>query len=61
MDLDAQSGGSLVTGDIILTISENNITFTTEQLTFNHRYNVTIRATNVNGTGTSYIPISECN
>ena len=56
---------NLDTGEIItlgsreLTIAENNIIFTNEQLRDNHRYNVTVRASNNAGSTTSYIAISD--
>ena len=53
----------LDTGEIMrdgeLTITGNNITFTNEQLKVNHRYNVTVRASNSAGSATSYIAISD--
>lgn len=59
MDLD--TGESVKLGNTDLTIAGNNsITFTTERLTPNHRYNVTIRAANIAGSATSNITISEC-
>ena len=47
------------TTDANLTIEWSKITFTTEHLSANHLYNVTITATNVAGSATSYITISE--
>ena len=37
----------------------NNISFTSEQLMLNRRYNITILATNSNGSNTSYTKISK--
>ena len=58
MDLD--TGEIITLGDEELTTQENNITFTTEQLRVNRRYNVAVRASNSAGSTTSYATISEC-
>ena len=58
VDLDT---GELKTlfGGTNLTVAWNIITFSTELLRVNGRYNVTIIATNVAGSATSYSTISE--
>lgn len=57
MDLDT---GEIITGgNNDLTIDENIITFTTKQLTLNHRYNDFVSARNIAGSATSIIEISE--
>ena len=59
MDLDTEEIITLGDGD--LTTAENNITFiTTEQLSVNRHYNVTVRASNSAGSTTSYVTISKC-
>ena len=58
MDLDTGEIITLREGE--LTIADNNITFTFEQLSVNRHYNVTIRASNSAGSTTSYATISEC-
>ena len=58
MDLDTGEIITLREGE--LTIVENNITFTAEQLRVNRLYNVTVRASNKAGSTTSYVTISEC-
>lgn len=56
-DLDT---GEIVTLDAAdLDITLNNITFTTEHLRLNRRYNTTITATNANSSATSYFMISK--
>ena len=57
MDLD--TGEIITLGDGELTIVENNITFTTEQLSVNRHYNVTVRASNKAGSTNSYVALSE--
>ena len=57
--VDLDTGEIITLGDGELTIAENNITFTNEQLKVNHRYNVTVRASNSAGSTTSYIAISD--
>ena len=42
-----------------LTIVDEDITFTTEQLTDNHRYNVTVNASNAAGSSLSHVTISK--
>ena len=58
MDLD--TGEIITLGAGELTIADNNITFTAEQLRVNRLYNVTVRASNSAGSATSYVTISEC-
>ena len=58
MDLDTEEIITLRDGD--LTVADNNITFTTEQLKTNRHYNVTVRAFNSAGSTTSYVTISKC-
>lgn len=58
--VDLDTGESIPVRGADSTIAENNITFTTEQLITNHRYNVTTRADNAAGSATSYNTISEC-
>ena len=58
MDLDTGEIITLREGE--LTIADNNITFTFEQLSVNRHYNVTIRASNKAGSTTSYVAMSEC-
>ncbi len=57
-DLDA-AGVSVTLRNDDLTISENNITFTTEQLAVNYRYSVTITTRNIHGIGVSGTFLSE--
>ena len=58
MDLDTGEMITLREGE--LTIADNNITLTTEQLRVNRLYNVTVRASNKAGSTTSYVAISKC-
>ena len=58
MDLD--TGEIITLRDEGLNIAGNNITLTTEQLSVNRHYNVTIRASNSVGSDTSFITLSEC-
>ena len=58
--VDLDTGEIVTLGNGELTIAEINITFATEQLRVNHRYNVTVRASNSAGSTTSYVAISEC-
>ena len=59
MDLDTGELKTLL-GGTNLTIAWNIITFSTELLRVNGRYNVTITATNSAGSTTIYNTISEC-
>ena len=54
---DLDTGESITLGDGELTIGENAITFTSEQLTDNRNYSVTVNATNAAGS-TSSPPIT---
>ena len=47
----------LDTGEII---TLEGITFTTQEVRINRRYNVPVRASNSAGSTTSYVTISEC-
>ena len=46
-------------GNTDLTITDTNITFTTQQLRENRHYNVTVTASNIRGQTASYIIISK--
>ena len=51
--MDVDTGETIALGDSDLTIqTEINITFTTQQLGENHRYNVTVTASNAAGSVT---------
>ena len=50
--VDIDTGEIITLGDTDLTIAETNITFTTQQLRENHRYNVTVIASNIAGSAT---------
>lgn len=57
--LDHDTGERITLQDNDLEIVERNITFTTEQLRVNRRYDVTIQARNSYGRDKSYFSISE--
>ncbi len=60
--MDVDTGETITSlGGTDLNITETNITFTTQQLRENHRYNVTVRASNVAGSATSQTMISKKN
>ena len=46
---DIDTGETITLGDTELTITETNITFTTQQVRENRRYNVTVMASNAAG------------
>ena len=56
---DLDTGEIITLGDGELTIRENTITFTTEQLTDNRHCNVSVNAFNVAGSFTSYTTLSK--
>lgn len=57
--VDLDTGDTITLGTTDLTLEENNITFTAESglLTTNRHYDVTVTATNIAGSATSYITI----
>ena len=59
VDLDTGELKTLLRGTN-LTVAWNIITFSTELLRVNGRYNVTITVTNIAGSATLYSTISEC-
>ena len=56
--LDLDTGEDFV-GTINVQLSVNNATFSAAQLTPNHHYSVSVRASNVIGTAMSYFNISK--
>ena len=60
MFVDLDTGEIINLGDGELNLAGNIITFTTEQLRVNRRYNITVRASNSARSATSYVAISEC-
>ncbi len=58
--MDVNTGKTITLNDTDLTIAETNITFTTQQLGENRRYNVTVTASNSCGQAISYTMISMC-
>ncbi len=59
MFVDLDTGESITLGDTDLTVEGNNVTFTTELLTTNRRFNVTANATNIAGSSVSHTTMSE--
>ena len=57
--VDVDTGETTTLGDNDLIITETNITFTTQQLRENRRYNVTVTASNIVGSATSQVGISK--
>ena len=55
--VDLDTGESRTWDD--LTIQDNAIKFTTEQLADNRHYNVTVNASNAAGSATTYVTISK--
>lgn len=55
VDLFDVEKSKMITIEIV--IAENSITFTTEHLATNRSYNVTVRASNIAGSATSYTTI----
>ena len=53
--LDVDTGETIIIRDLDLIIEETNITFTSQQLTENRRYNVTITASNIVGQTTTSV------
>ena len=56
---DLDEGEIITIGDLNLTVAGNGVVFTSEQLKRNRLYNVTITASNINGSATSNTRISK--
>ena len=57
--MDVDTGEIITLGDTDLTITETNITFTTQHLRENRRYNVTVTAFNAAGSAMFLVSISK--
>jgi hypothetical protein len=57
--IDVDTGETITLGDSDLMITENNITFTTQQLRENRHYNVTVTAFNTDCSTTFLVSISK--
>jgi hypothetical protein len=57
--IDIDTGETITVRDNDLTITETNITFTTQQLGENHRYSINVTASNIAGSATSQVSISK--
>ena len=58
--MDGNSGESIILGGTDLSITETNITFTTQKLKENRHYYITVTASNIAGSATSESSISLC-
>lgn len=59
MDVDTGESGNLERTESNITFALNTITFTTERLRTNRRYNITVTARNIAGSSTDYFQASK--